>query len=314
MRAFLRSGAPGDGCPPAELPGCLGPVVAGSRPIRSPRATSVISNERPALGDCTIKTLSASYGFLPDRTDPQLGIHQLVALGNNLPNWILARVAGVAQGGHRPLLERVGHVSGRRSPASGALAEGQEAEGAREWSNSSPWRNRIPGARDRPLYPDGRPPESLPPGCRPCPRGSPIIPPSRRPGGVAPGHFRSRPTWPFGCGLPKDFPQRLEQFIQASGLSRASWPPSSGSAATGFASGCGGVAPSGHHLSLLLTLAEDMGLRRTSRGLTTRARWLLAEVRGRWSYERSLVAQSTPRRSITSLLTTATASSRSRSR
>jgi len=66
---------------------------------------------------------------------------------------------------------------------------------------------------------------------------------------------------PVGGGLPKDFLARLEQFIQVSGLGPRPLGQLLGVSPHRVREWRRGVAPSGHHLFRLLTVAESMGLR-----------------------------------------------------
>ena len=67
---------------------------------------------------------------------------------------------------------------------------------------------------------------------------------------------------PFHCVFPRDFPERLLRFKEASGLSWRTMPVCWASASTGSGSGgTGAWDPSPAHLFLLLTIAVSMGLR-----------------------------------------------------
>ena len=68
---------------------------------------------------------------------------------------------------------------------------------------------------------------------------------------------------PVGGGLPEDFSERLEQFMQASSLGRRELGRLVGVSSYRVREWLRGVAPSGHHLFLLLTIAESLGLRDT---------------------------------------------------
>ena len=66
---------------------------------------------------------------------------------------------------------------------------------------------------------------------------------------------------PLGHGFPPDFPERLERFREASGLSWRSLASMLGVTTYRLSLWRRGTVPSGEHLFLLLTLAEAMGLR-----------------------------------------------------
>ena len=66
---------------------------------------------------------------------------------------------------------------------------------------------------------------------------------------------------PVGSGFPPDFPERLERFKEAAGLSWRSLASMLGVTTYRLSLWRRGVVPSGAHLFLLLTLAEAMGLR-----------------------------------------------------
>ena len=67
---------------------------------------------------------------------------------------------------------------------------------------------------------------------------------------------------PFEYALPADFPERLGRFQEASGLTWRSLARRLGVSPSRLRKWRkAGVAPSGAHLFLLLTLAESMGLR-----------------------------------------------------
>ena len=67
---------------------------------------------------------------------------------------------------------------------------------------------------------------------------------------------------PFRCVLPSDFPERLERFKEASGLSWRAIARLLGVRLDRLRQWRNkGVAPSPAHLFLLLTIAESMGLR-----------------------------------------------------
>ena len=64
-------------------------------------------------------------------------------------------------------------------------------------------------------------------------------------------------------GLPEDFGERLERFMQASSLGPRALGRLLGVSPYRVREWRRGVVPSGHHLIRLLTLAESMGLRGT---------------------------------------------------
>lgn len=66
---------------------------------------------------------------------------------------------------------------------------------------------------------------------------------------------------PAGDGLPEDFGERLEQFMQASGLGPRPLGRLLGVSSYRVREWRRGVAPSGRYLFRLLTLAEDLGMR-----------------------------------------------------
>lgn len=66
---------------------------------------------------------------------------------------------------------------------------------------------------------------------------------------------------PVRAGFPPDFPERLERFQEASGLSWRRLAALLGVTTYRLSLWRRGVVPSGAHLFVLLTLAEAMGLR-----------------------------------------------------
>lgn len=68
---------------------------------------------------------------------------------------------------------------------------------------------------------------------------------------------------PAGNGLPEDFGERLAQFMEVSGLGPRPLGRLLGVSPYRVREWRRGVAPSGHHLFRLLTIAETMGLRST---------------------------------------------------
>lgn len=66
---------------------------------------------------------------------------------------------------------------------------------------------------------------------------------------------------PLGFGFPPDFPQRLERFREAAGLSWRALARLLGVTPYRLSLWRRGTVPSGEHLFLLLTLAAAMGLR-----------------------------------------------------
>ncbi len=66
---------------------------------------------------------------------------------------------------------------------------------------------------------------------------------------------------PVGSGLQEDFGQRLERFMQASGLGPRPLGRLLGVSPYRVREWRRGVVPSGHYLFRLLILAEDMGMR-----------------------------------------------------
>ena len=72
---------------------------------------------------------------------------------------------------------------------------------------------------------------------------------------------QKQPRRPADDGLPEYFGERLEQFMQASGLGPRPLGRLLGVSSYRVREWRRGVAPSGRYLFRLLTLAEDMGLR-----------------------------------------------------
>ena len=66
--------------------------------------------------------------------------------------------------------------------------------------------------------------------------------------------------WLVGDGFPEDFGERLEQFMQVSGLGPRPLGRLLGVSSYRIREWRRGVVPSWGHLSRLLALAEDMGL------------------------------------------------------
>ncbi|MCY4615660.1 MAG: helix-turn-helix transcriptional regulator [Chloroflexi bacterium] len=66
---------------------------------------------------------------------------------------------------------------------------------------------------------------------------------------------------PVGHGFPPDFPERLERFREAAGLSWRALARLLGVTTYRLSLWRRGTVPSGAHLFLLLTLAAAMGLR-----------------------------------------------------
>ena len=66
---------------------------------------------------------------------------------------------------------------------------------------------------------------------------------------------------PLGYGFPPDFPERLERFREAAGLSWRALARLLGVTPYRLSLWRRGAVPSGAHLFLLLTLAAAMGLR-----------------------------------------------------
>ncbi len=73
--------------------------------------------------------------------------------------------------------------------------------------------------------------------------------------------IQKQPCRLVGDGSPEDFPTRLEQFMQASGLGPRPLGRLLGVSPYRVREWRRGVVPSGHYLFRLLTLAEDKGLR-----------------------------------------------------
>lgn len=72
---------------------------------------------------------------------------------------------------------------------------------------------------------------------------------------------RKQTHGPGGNGLPWDFGERLDQFMQASGLGPRPLGRLLGVSPHRVREWRRGVVPSGRYLFRLLTLAEDMGMR-----------------------------------------------------
>ena len=65
---------------------------------------------------------------------------------------------------------------------------------------------------------------------------------------------------PVGDGLPEDFPARFRLFMQVSGLGPRPLARLIGVSPYRVREWRRGVVPSGHYLTRLLTIAEEMGL------------------------------------------------------